>query len=359
MTLRVCLIAPLPPPYGGISHWASMLERYTRLHADDVELRVLDTAPKWRAVHDIAIWKRVFGGAIQLVRDFFSFIMLLFSWRPDVVHVTTSGHLALVRDILILSLLRVLRVRTVYHLHFGRVPDIFLKKGLEFFFFRIAACWATQIVSIDRNTYNALIGILGENKVSLVPNFYDQTKIPTIIKPPSKRVLFLGWVIYSKGLEELIAAWNICHPTDWVLSIIGPSEVDYVEFLKSQCQSNHIEFLGEMKHDDAMFAMSEASIFVLPSHTEGFPNVVVEAMAMGKAIIATDVGAIPEMLGSDRGVLVPSRNIEKLANALKRVMDDVLLQKNLGMAAREFAQSHYSIQSVFQLYLALWSNGQK
>ena len=59
MTLRVCLIAPLPPPYGGISHWASMLERYTRLHADDVELRVLDTAPKWRAVHDIAIWKRV------------------------------------------------------------------------------------------------------------------------------------------------------------------------------------------------------------------------------------------------------------------------------------------------------------
>ena len=356
MTLRVCLVSPLPPPYGGISHWTKMIEKYAG-ESDAVELQVLNTAPTWREIHDTAIWKRAVGGAFQLLRDLVSFLVILFKWKPNAVHLTTSGQLALVRDIVILLLSRVVKVNTVYHIRFGRIPDILRYKSKESLFFRMAASLAHHIIAIDKATYDALVGRFGASKVSLISNCYDPIALPSFFSAlQAHSVVFLGWVIPSKGVEELIDAWMSCESSDWTLSIIGPGDALYIDILKQRTINKNVEYLGSMKHPDAMIQLNKASIFVLPSHTEGFPNVIVEAMAMGKAIIATDVGAIPEMLGSDRGVLVPSRDIEKLANALKSVMDNELLRENLGLAAREFAQSHYSIQSVFQSYLALWSN---
>ena len=65
--------------------------------------------------------------------------------------------------------------------------------------------------------------------------------------------------------------------------------------------------------------LSASDVFVLPSYTEGFPNVIIEAMAMGKPIIATSVGAIPEMLDEGCGVVVPPKDADSLQKALQKV----------------------------------------
>ena len=65
-------------------------------------------------------------------------------------------------------------------------------------------------------------------------------------------------------------------------------------------------------HDDAMRMLANAEIFVLPSHTEGFPNAVLEAMALAKAIIASRVGAIPEMLADECGLLIEAKDVSGL-----------------------------------------------
>jgi glycosyltransferase involved in cell wall biosynthesis len=93
---------------------------------------------------------------------------------------------------------------------------------------------------------------------------------------------------------------------------------------------------------------------VLPSYSEGFPNVVLEAMTLGKAIVATSVGAVPEMLSDGCGVLVPPGNIEELDRALSRVVGEAELRATLGRRARARALARFSIDAVFPQYRAVW-----
>ena len=101
--------------------------------------------------------------------------------------------------------------------------------------------------------------------------------------------------------------------------------------------------------------MSTCDIFVLPSHTEGFPNAVAEAMAQGRAVVATDVGAVPDMLDNGAGVVLPVGDIESLALAMKDLMEDEQRRLALGEAARIRSLSCYGMDSVFRSYVALWS----
>jgi glycosyltransferase involved in cell wall biosynthesis len=80
--------------------------------------------------------------------------------------------------------------------------------------------------------------------------------------------------------------------------------------------------------------MQGLDVFVMPSFTEGTPNSIVEAMASGLPIIATDVGGIPDMIGEDAGILVPAADTEALAQAMQRLAEDSELRKAMGRAAR-------------------------
>lgn len=129
----------------------------------------------------------------------------------------------------------------------------------------------------------------------------------------------------------------------------------FVRGLANRCRDSNVEFVGELAHYDAMVAMSKADVFVLPSHTEGFPFVVLEAMTLGKAIVATRVGAIPEMLADGCGVLVDPKDPVGLADALKRVMASETLRHEMGNRARERALREYSIDTVFEQLKTIWT----
>jgi glycosyltransferase involved in cell wall biosynthesis len=169
--------------------------------------------------------------------------------------------------------------------------------------------------------------------------------------------LYLGWVIPTKGIDELIEAWARLDLQRWRLRIIGPlGDVGYEERLMAQHRPNGAEFVGEMSHNEAMIALAKADAFVLPSYTEGFPNVVLEAMALGKPIVATRVGAIPEMLADGCGVLVAPRDVEALTDALSRVLQSNDLQYALGSRARDRALKEYRIDAVFGQLEKVWRN---
>jgi glycosyltransferase involved in cell wall biosynthesis len=128
----------------------------------------------------------------------------------------------------------------------------------------------------------------------------------------------------------------------------------YWSQLRDRHHAVNIEFTGEKPHDEAMKMLAAADVFVLPSHTEGFPNVVLEAMALSKPVIATRVGAIPEMLGGDCGLLVEPQDVASLKMALARLMEDRELQRRLGREGYRRAVTQYSIDTVFLQYIDLW-----
>ena len=118
---------------------------------------------------------------------------------------------------------------------------------------------------------------------------------------------------------------------------------------------------GPKPHDDAVRMMAAADLFTLPSYSEGFPNVVAEAMALGKPILATTVGAIPEMLDiggpEECGVVVPPREVEPLAAALERLLaTEPSYRLEIGKRARQRAERLYAAPVASRQLTDLWES---
>jgi glycosyltransferase involved in cell wall biosynthesis len=105
-----------------------------------------------------------------------------------------------------------------------------------------------------------------------------------------------------------------------------------------------------------MERMAKCDLFVLPSHTEGFPNVILEAMSFGCAIIATDVGAIPEILEDGAGMLFKSQNSDSLIGVLNKVLYDSNLRNHMGICAQKKVFDKFTIDIAFNAYMKIWKN---
>jgi glycosyltransferase involved in cell wall biosynthesis len=109
---------------------------------------------------------------------------------------------------------------------------------------------------------------------------------------------------------------------------------------------------GVYTHPEQCRAFMESlDVFVMPSFTEGTPNSVVEAMACGKPIIATDVGGIPDMIGAESGILVTPGDVRALAAAMLRLANDAELRATMGQTAKARYQKLFSPSAVVPLML--------
>lgn len=326
------------------------------LSRTDVGITVIDTAPRWRTIHSLGVWKRAIGGGLQLFRDIYRLLSVVHKKKIKVVHLTTSGGLAALRDLLISLLLGATRVRLVYHIRFGRIPDISKAGTLEWKIMAAVMRRADVVIAIDAATLEAIQTHAADVRAVLVPNCVDvqclQSSFPCT--GDQNTIVFLGWVIPGKGIGELIDAWTSINTRGWTLQIVGPVEEGYHQELLYRSGYADIEFLGELPHREAMSMVAQCGIFTLPSHSEGFPNVIAEAMTLGRPIVATRVGAIPEMLAGGCGLLVEKQNTVDLASAIDRLLDDRSLRDDLGRRAHRKAVDHYALDVVFREYSRIW-----
>ena len=355
--VKLLLAAPVPPPYGGIGNWVLLMNEYLA-DKEEVELvDIINTAPKQRGLDGRSLFDRVIGQGLEMLRLRRQMKKVIKEKKPTVVHITTSGQLAIIRDILFLKLLKRKRKYSVYHLHFGRIPEIIRKNNMEWKLLKKALGLSSQIIAIDSRTKEALEKEFGSEKVNLIANpFVTKNTEKYVNGETSKIVMFLGWCVKTKGIEELLSAWISIERQypDWVLKIVGPYDTEYQKKLKQKYHSNSIVFEGEKEHEEALDILSKSEVFVLPSYTEGFPNAVLEAMALGKPIIATDVGAIKEMLSDNSGVVIPPQDTDAVKQALLKVLDDEKLRKSLGDNAYHRIREQYDIGIIYKKYLSVW-----
>lgn len=164
--------------------------------------------------------------------------------------------------------------------------------------------------------------------------------------------LLIARLIADKGIRQFVeAARRIrrSHGKARFLLVGGlddnPESIRHVE-LEAWCREGVIEYLGRL--EDVRPTMARASVFVLPSYyREGTPRTVLEAMAMGRAIITSDApGCRETVVEGENGFLVPVRNPEALAMAMQRFLDDPQLARRMGSRSRQIAEHKYDVHHV-------------
>ncbi len=360
--LNVCLVAPLPPQQntnshscGGIATWTRRICSYAK-DRNDIKLTVIDTLPRLRSVHTLPLWKRVINGGYELILTIVQLFWSLSTQPIDIIHLTTSGKLGIVRDISIMFVARLFKKPVIYHIRYGRIPKISEEKTREWRMMSIAIMKAHTVIAIDKATRDTIKIHLPMANSVLIPNCINLSDLPSfnVSKPLQKIVLFAGWVIPTKGVTELIEAWSQIKQDGWSLQLIGPGDKTYQQELIEKYQTENVQFLGEIPHNEVMESMAACDLFVLPSYTEGFPNVVLEAMTLGKPILASDVGAIPEMLDGECGKLIKPKNVQSLREAIVLLLNDKNLRDEMGKRANKKVMEQYTIDVVFASYMTIW-----
>ena len=129
----------------------------------------------------------------------------------------------------------------------------------------------------------------------------------------------------------------------------NPSAITQEE-LNGFVKEGNVEFLGKV--DDIRGALQQASIFVLPSYTEGMPRSTMEAMSMGRPIITTDApGCRETVVEGVNGFMVPVKNAEKLAEAMGKFILNPGLIGTMGKESRRIAEEKYDVRRINQVIL--------
>ncbi len=145
------------------------------------------------------------------------------------------------------------------------------------------------------------------------------------IDPAAKAVVYVGRMDVRKGLRELVEAASSLHLEHANLQVYlvgdGPDKPLIEGAIQAANACEYIHAMPGCGFDDVAAWMTAADLVTLPSYMEGCPNVVIEALASGRPVVATNVGGIPEIMKGDCGQLVPPRDSRALAEALASVLD--------------------------------------
>jgi glycosyltransferase involved in cell wall biosynthesis len=207
--------------------------------------------------------------------------------------------------------------------------------------------------------YYRLIFPLASIKVigaTVAPEFFEHTR--QLNSPLRNRtILYVGWIIPEKGVVDLLDAMEILHAThpEVRLRIVGPlfgKEECWNRVSSDRGGATQVEYVGSISdRQRLMDEFDAASIFVFPSHFEGFPVALLEAIAMGLACVGTSVGGIPDILDHGKaGIVVAPKAPVELANALKTLLDDHGLVERLSKQASIRARSVYSHSACIESY---------
>ena len=354
--MKICFVVPYPPPYGGIANWTKLVSDYIDKEEANIEIIPLNTAPVKRSTEGRNLWNRVVDSGMDMLKQNRRLKRILETENVDVIHMITSGQLALIRDLLLMNTAKRFGVPCVYHIRFGRIPDIMKRKTLEWRFLKRAIETAAGIIVIDLESDKAIRETLPRANIYRLPNPIDISEMPRPAEIKRKIIIFVGWVVKTKGIEELLRAWNwvgLKHP-DYELHIVDPMKDEYKTQLFSMIRVKNVVFCGEMEHEKVLKKVSESAAFVLPSYTEGFPNSILEAMAMKTPVIATKVGAIPEMLSGCCGILTEKKSIGELEQALEKLICHPEKGETIAENAYVKACEKYDIVKILSQYKEIW-----
>ena len=258
---------------------------------------------------------------------FVLFATILFR-HASVVHINTSMvPRAFWRDIMYLLVAKLLRARVLWQVHGGKLPQQFFEEdSLASRFLRWTLSLPDMIVLLAKVEDSAYRRFVPEQHIVVLPNAIDYgpfQRVPTVRSREDYplRLVFVGRLDREKGLYETLQALRLAHElgVDARLTIAGegPEEARLKRYAQALGIASRVSFAGGVFGADKVDLFAQAEVFILPSYSEGLPYALLEAMAAGIPVIATPVGAIPDVIShGTHGFLVPVRDGRSIAEAI-------------------------------------------
>jgi glycosyltransferase involved in cell wall biosynthesis len=160
-------------------------------------------------------------------------------------------------------------------------------------------------------------------RCAVAPHFLHPREIPAP-RPFTTRLVCVARLSAQKGLPLLLeAAARVVPDRDFIIDVIGDGEGRAVleKMISEMGLHGRVRLLGWRSPQQVREALSASRALILPSFAEGLPVVLMEALALGKPVVATSIAGIPELVSAANGWLIPSGSVDALAGAMVEVLD--------------------------------------
>ncbi|WP_434529982.1 glycosyltransferase family 4 protein (plasmid) [Haloarcula sp. NS06] len=209
---------------------------------------------------------------------------------------------------------------------------------------------AERITTVSERVGGELAEHYDIDDATVVHNGVDAERFQPGAHTDDRYVLFVGRLDYPKGVPDLLeAAESIVesHDIEFVITGKGPQRDQLEQQAKRIGIENNVTFTGYVPRARQIQLYQNATAFALPSHYEGLPTVLLEAMSCGAPVVATTVGGCPEVINDrENGLLAPPEDPPALSNAIDMVLSDPELRNRMSGNARQTILNRFTWEKI-------------
>ena len=334
--MKILLLSPIPENKNeiaaGISGWTKRF----------IESDTIKNEHQTYVVNTGLIGKRATGnGKKSICEEFVRIVNIIkrlkigiSEFQPDIVHLNTNcSNLGLLRDYIEALIVTSRKIPLIVHFRCDVSHYSYTK--ISYFAMKRMCKKATGLFVLTNSSRHYINEHfeLDSIRIPLFISPYFLIQNNRIIRDQIESIVFVGHVTKSKGVDIIIEVASVLPHI--AFHIIGPIIGDNQPFTDLP---DNVIMHGNCTKEFVLGALSASDLFLFPSETEGFPNAVLEAMACGLPIIASPVGAIPDMVGPNQegGILVRTREMQDYVDVINELSNDS--QKRYQMSKRNYEE---------------------
>lgn len=303
------------------------------------------------------VYKRI--GKVS--KRFFKLVYYLVRFRPDFVLLFSSAGLSLLEKGSMAIVAKFFFSKVVFAPRSGLIQDNVSSSSFYRNFIKVVLSVSDKVIcqGTSWSKFYQSLGKSNSEKFFIIPNWIDSS-VYLINRPNyaehvifAEKLIYIGWVEEYKGIFDLIEAVFLIREKipNLTVNVYGSGKM--LDQAKLKCKDLGIEekisFKGWANQSTKLEALRTADMFILPSHKEGFPNALIEALASGVPSIATNVGGVSDILiNYETGLLVEPKQPEELSKAILEMYSNCNLRKKLSKQGRERVEELNSLQGMYR-----------